>query len=148
MRTVAMTLGAFASSACVSLQANSDDLNSNLKRYVGQSAEQVVAQLGAPEVKGAVGDRTAWAYTSRTQLDLAPTATTLRTTGTHLGQSPVALLISDAGDFMAATGCELRLVMTANGKEVERTQWSGSMGVCLRYLKDLERVQGRANRTS
>lgn len=147
MKTFAIAMGAFAASACVSPQRSSNDLDSSLARYVGLPTEQIVARLGAPKVKGTVGDRTVWAWSARSR-QYPPMTVTLRTTGGEPGEPPLAVLVPDGGSPTNNAGCELRMVMSVDGEKAERTRWLGDPGLCQSYLRTLERARNRAEPAS
>jgi hypothetical protein len=146
MRTFAIALGALAASACASPQHSSSGLDNSLARYVGLPKQQIAARLGAPEVEGRVGNRTAWAWSVRTRQH-PPMIVTLKTTGGDPGVPFSAELVSDGGSPNHAE-CELRIVMSADGEEAERTEWFGDRHLCRSYLSTLERAGGRAEPTS
>jgi hypothetical protein len=142
MRTPAITLCALASSACVSPQSISSNLDSSLARYVGLPKQQIVAQFGAPKVQGTIGDRTVLAWSSRSQ-PYPPPIVTLRTTGAVFGEPIRAALVHD-GSALNNVGCELRMVISADGEKVERASWWGSPSSCRSYLRTLEHGSVRA----
>ncbi len=149
MRTFAIALGALASSACVSPQLSSNDLDSSLARYVGLPKQQIVARLGVPKVKGTVGDRTAWAWSNRSQqYPHPPLVVTLQSTGADPGVPFSALLVPDGGSPTNNAVCELRMIMSVDGEKAERTQSFGDPHLCQSYLRTLERAGDRAKPTS
>ena len=147
MRTFAIALGALASSACVSPQRSSNDLDSSLARYVGLPKQQIVARLGAPKVEGTVGNRTAWAWSVRGR-QYPPMSVTLMTTGGEPGVPFLAELVPDGGSLTNYAECELRMVMSVDGEKAERTEWFGDPRLCESYLRTLERARSRAEPTS
>jgi hypothetical protein len=140
---IALGFGALASSACVSIGGGSSELDSKLARYVGLPKEQILAQLGSPRVETDLDDRVTLAWISRAPRTWPTTTTTVRTTGSEPGLPPVGILVPAGGGSLSDSGCELRLVMSADGQKAEATRWSGNQGLCLTYLKTLERQGGR-----
>jgi hypothetical protein len=144
MRTVVAIIGALTSTACVvTKQSGLSDIDRNLARYIGVPKEQIIARLGAPETERTLANRTVLAWTSRRELSPAP-AVRLSTTGAYAGEPPVASLVSDSRAPATTQGCELRLVMTEDGRKAEQTQWSGNRGLCQSYLRTLERRRQQA----
>ncbi len=146
MRTFAIALGALASSACVSPQRSSNDLDSSLARFVGLPKQQIVARLGPPKIEGTVGDRTVWAWSVRSP-EYPPMTVTLPTTGGDPGV-PFSAVLVPGGSWTNNAGCELRMVMSVDGEKAERTQSFGDPRLCESYLRTLERAGNRAEPTS
>jgi hypothetical protein len=119
-------------------------LDSKLARYVGLPKEQIVAQLGTPRVETDLGDRTTLAWISRAQRDLAHNHHDRQDDRVRAWHAAGGHLVPAGGGSMSDAGCELRLVLSADGQKAEATQWSGNRGLCLTYLKTLERQGVRA----